>query len=151
MNKRLILSGGTILLILAGFAAAETLTFQEHNFAVELPMGWTKTDAAAPALAAAKNADGKKAFVIIAVRVPDNERDTVVHSMSSAAKDASKAKGWKIGSEQKMVVNGITFDSYIAQLPDGVTLISWMTSAGSEAYSLQGIDKAGDASSDAEI
>jgi predicted Zn-dependent protease len=151
MNARLTLAGFAILLSLLGCASAETLSFQEHNFAIELPQGWSRTDAPAPAVAAAKNADGQKILIVIAARMPNNERDTAVHSMSSAAKDSSKAKGWKIFSEQQVVINGIAFDIYHAQIPGGATMISWMTSAGNEIYSLQGINKAGDASADSEF
>ena len=151
MKARLIFSGSAILLTFARLAVAETLSVPEHNFAVELPPGWAKTDAPAPAVAAAKNADGDKGFFIIAVRVPDNERATSVRNMSSGAKDASKAKGWKISSERQVVVNGITFDTYNAQAPEGLTVISWITSAGPETYALQGVHKSGDASSDSEI
>jgi predicted Zn-dependent protease len=151
MTARFIFLSCAILSGLLGTASAETLSFQEHNFALEIPEGWTRTDAPAPALGAAKNADGQKIFVIIATRVPANERDTAVQSMSSAAKKASKAKGWKIGAERRVVVNGIEFDTYTSEIPGGITAVSWMTSAGSEAYAFQGLHKAGNASSDAEL
>jgi hypothetical protein len=151
MKTRLIFFSGAILFVFARFAVAETLSVQEHNFAVELPAGWAKTDAPAPAVAAAKNADDDKGFFIVASRVPENERAQAVHNMSSAAKDASKAKGWKISSERQVVVNGFTFATYAAQAPEGFSMTSWVTSAGNELYGLQGVHKNGDASSDAEI
>lgn len=133
------------------FAVAETLSFKEHNFAVDLPEGWTTTEAPAPAVGAAKNADGEKMFVFVAAQIPEKERATAVRDMGGAAKDASKKKGWTISAERQVTINGIKFDSYAAQVPGGATVISWMTSAGSEAYSLQGIHKNGEASSDPEI
>lgn len=151
MTARFIFLSCAILSGLLGSASAETLSFPEHNFALEIPEGWIRTDAPAPAIAAAKNADGQKIFVIVAARVPANERDTAVQSMSSAAKKASKAKGWKIGAERRVVVKGIEFDTYTSEVPGGITVMSWMTSAGSEAYAFQGIHKAGDASSDPEF
>lgn len=151
MTARFVLLGCAILSGLVGAASAETLSFPEHNFALDIPEGWARTDVPAPAVAAAKSADGQKVFVIIAARVPENERDTAVQSMSSAAKKASKAKGWKIGAERRMVVKGTEFDTYTSEIPGGITSISWMTSAGSEAYAFQGLHKAGDASSDAEL
>ncbi|MEY2519337.1 MAG: hypothetical protein QOF24_1096 [Verrucomicrobiota bacterium] len=151
MSARFIFLSCAILSGLLGSASAETLSFPEHNFSLQIPQGWTRTEAPAPAIAAAKNADGQKIFVIIATPVPKNEQDTAVQSMSSAAKKASKAKGWKIGAERRLVVKGTEFDTYTAEIPGGITAMSWMTSAGSEAYAFQGLHKAGDASGDAEL
>jgi len=151
MSARFIFLSGAIVSGLLGSASAETLSFPDHNFALEIPAGWTRSDAPAPALAAARNADGQKVFVIIATQVPARERDSAVQSMSSAAKKASQAKGWKIAAEHRVVVKGIEFDTYTAEIPGGITAMSWMTSAGSVAYAFQGVHKAGDASSDAEF
>jgi predicted Zn-dependent protease len=152
VNTRSVACFAGLFLALSGFVFSETLSFPEHNFSVELPEGWIKTDAPAPAISAAKSADGQKIFVIVAARTPDNERDTAVASISRAAKEASKAKGWKISDERQAVINGITFETYNAQLPGGAgTVASFMTSAGNEAYALQAIHKAGIANTDAEL
>jgi predicted Zn-dependent protease len=151
MTARFILLSCAILSGLIGSASAETLSFPEHNFSLEIPDGWSRTDAPSPAIAAAKNAEGQKIIVIVAAAVSKNERDTAVQSMASAAKKASKAKGWKIGAERRIVVKGIEFDTYTYDIPGGITGMSWMTSAGSEVYAFECIHKAGDASSDAEF
>lgn len=153
MNMRLPLFSCLLLLALPQFATAETLSFPEHNFAVDLPEGWGETNAPAPAPAVmtVKNADGQKTFIVVAAKVPDKERATAVRDMAGGAKAASKEKGWKITSERQVTVKGLTFDTFNAQIPDGPTVVNWMTSAGSEAYSLQGIHRSGDAASDPEL
>jgi hypothetical protein len=94
----------------------------------------------------------QKVFVIIAVRMPDNERDTAVASMSRGAKEAAQAKGLTISGERKVSINGIRFENFNSQLPNaGGTMTTWMTLAGGEAYSLQAIHKTGSSESDAEL
>lgn len=152
MRRRTVALAAGVFVILSGIATAETLSVAEHNFTVDLPEGWSKTDAPAPAVAAIKNADGQKIFIIVATRIPDSERDTAVASMARGAKEATKAKGWTISGERKVSINGMTFETFNSRPPNtGATLTSWMTLAGSEAYALQAIHKSGSAESDAEL
>ncbi len=152
MQARTIVAASCLILGWSSLLLAETLSFPDHNFAIDLPAGWTKTDAPAPAVAAAKNGDGNKIFVIVAARLPDNERQTAIASMSHGAKEAAKTKGWKISSEEQTVINGITFESHAAEAPEnGGTIMTWITSAGNEGYALQGIHKTGLAKGDAEL
>jgi predicted Zn-dependent protease len=152
MRTRTVIVFASVFVLLSGIARAETLPFPEHNFAIDLPGDWRKTDAPAPALVAIKNADGQKVFVIVATRIPDNERDTGVASMSHGAKESTKAKGWTISGERKVSINGITFETFNSQVPNAsATITTWMTLAGNEAYALQAIHKSGNAENDAEL
>ncbi|HKP93639.1 MAG TPA: hypothetical protein VJS88_07060, partial [Chthoniobacterales bacterium] len=47
--------------------------------------------------------------------------------------------------------SGLPFETFKAEMPDGPTVLQWMTSAGNQAYSLQGISKNGDAGADPEL
>ena len=150
-NRSVTLFAG-VFVIFSGIARAETLSLPEHNFAIDLPEGWSKTDAPAPAVAAIKNGDGQKVFVIVASRMPDNERDTAVASMTRGAKETTKAKGWTISGERRVSINGIAFETFNSQVPNAnATIATWMTSAGHEAYALQAIHKSGNAENDAEF
>ena len=151
MNTRAIRLISGLLLTTSSFVAAETLSVQQHNFAVELPPGWTTTDAPSPAVAAAKNADGQKIVIVIAASVPENERRTVARDTGGSAREATKTKGWPIIAERQRVVNSLPFDIFTARIPDGTTITTWITSAGSEVYSLQGIHKTSEADGDSEL
>jgi predicted Zn-dependent protease len=151
MNARAIRLISGLLLTTSGFVAAKTLSVQEHNFAVELPPGWSTIDAPSPAVAAAKNADGQKVVIVIAARVPENERRYAARDNGGSAREATKNKGWPIIAERERVVNSLPFDTFTARIPDGTTVTTWITSAGSEVYLLQGIHKTSDADSDSEL
>ena len=104
-----------------------------------------------PAIFTAKNTGGQKIFIAVAVQIPENERSSAVRNMAGAAKSASKEKGWKISSEKQTTASGLTFETFRSEMPDGTTVLNWMTLAGSEAYSLQAISKVSDASTDPEL
>jgi hypothetical protein len=62
MRSRTIALFAGVFMISSGIARAETLSFPEHNFSFELPEGWSKTDAPAPAVAAMKNTDAPESI-----------------------------------------------------------------------------------------
>jgi predicted Zn-dependent protease len=142
-----------VLLVAPGYARAETLSSKDHNFSIDLPNGWSETNAPAPppAIFTVKNTRGQKSFIVIAAQIPDKERASVARDMATGAKKASREKGWKISSEKQTTLNGMIFETFKSETPDGITLMNWITSAGNEASSLQGISKIGDASSDPEL
>jgi predicted Zn-dependent protease len=132
-------------------ASAETLSFKEHNFAIELPPGWTTTNAQSPAVVAAKNADGQKFVIVIAARGPENERTTAARDMYGNAREGFRNKGGQVIAERQLVVNNLPFDTFTVRMPDGTNITTWIISAGNEGYLLEGLHKGGDSDSDAEL
>jgi predicted Zn-dependent protease len=151
MRARFICLCFATLVIVSSPSRAETRSIKEHNFSVEIPDGWSETSVAAPTVFAAKSADSQKAFVVITTKIPDKEKSSAARSMAAGAKDAAQKKGWKTLSEGEMTMAGLEFKTLQMSAPDGMTTISWMTSAGDEAYILQGVAKTGDASTDADL
>lgn len=131
---------------------AETLSFSEHNFSIELPANWSRSDAKAPAVLGEKNADGTKAVVVIvAAAIPEGERLRAAAQMVAGAKASMKEKGWAIIGERPTTSNGLVFDTFTARMLDAGTMTTWVISVGDKAYSLGGVWKSGDASADPEI
>jgi predicted Zn-dependent protease len=131
---------------------AETLSFSEHNFSIELPANWSRSDVKAPAVVGARNADGTKAIVVlVAATIPERERSRAAAQMVAGAKDSMKEKGWAIIGERQVTNNGLVFDTFTARMSDAGTMTTWVISVNDKAYSLTGVWKSGDASADPEL
>ncbi len=131
---------------------AETLSFPEHNFSIELPANWSRADANAPAVMGAKNADGTKVVVVVvAAPIPEGERSDAAAQMVAGAKGSMKEKGWAIFGERPVTSSGLVFDTFTARMSDAGTMTIWVISVDDKAYSLTGIWKSGDASADPEL
>lgn len=130
---------------------AETLSFSEHNFSIELPATWSRSDVNTPAVVGARNADGTKAVVIVAATIPERERSRAAAQMVAGAKGSMKEKGWSIFGERQVTSNGLVFDTFTARMSDAGTMTTWVISVNDKAYSLTGVWKSGDASADQEL
>jgi hypothetical protein len=130
---------------------AETLSFAEHNFSIELPANWSRSEVKAPAVLGARNADGTKAVVVVAATIPANERSSAAAQMVAGAKGSMKEKGWTIFGERPVTSNGLVFDAFTARMPDAGTMTTWVVSVKDKAYALTGVWKSGDASADPEL
>lgn len=130
---------------------AETLSFSEHNFSIDLPANWSRADAKAPAVVGERNADGTKAVVVIVATIPERERSTAAAQMVAGAQGSMKEKGWAIFGEHEITRNGLVFDAFTARMSDGGTMTTWVISVNDKAYSLAGVWKSGDASADPEM
>jgi predicted Zn-dependent protease len=131
---------------------AETLSFSEHNFSIELPANWSRSDVKAPAVVGARNADGTKAIVVlVAAPIPERDRSRAAAQMVAGAKDSMKEKGWAIFGERQVTNNGLVFDAFTARMSDAGTMTTWVISVNDKAYSLSGVWKSGDASADPEL
>jgi hypothetical protein len=154
MNIRLILFISALILIRSDFAVAETMSFQNHNFTIEVPSTWTTINPTPPgALFAVQSSDGEKVFFATALSVPENESASRGLSMMIAGfKKARIDNNWPIVAERQQTANDLSFTVFTSQaLGKNDTATTWFTSTGTEVYLLQGIHKAGDATTDQEL
>ena len=130
---------------------AETLSFSEHNFSIELPANWSRSEVNAPAVLGARNADGTKAVVVVAATIPENERSSAAAQVVAGAKGSMKEKGWALFGDREITSNGLVFDAFTARMSDAGTMTTRVISVNDKAYSLTGVWKSGDASADPEL
>jgi hypothetical protein len=63
-----------IILTVSNFAVAETISFQNHNFTIELPPTWTAITPTPPGtLFAMQSSDGEKVSFANVLSVPENK------------------------------------------------------------------------------
>lgn len=153
MNRLILIVCASLTAAMAAVSPsdAEPLSFAEHNFSIELPANWSRSEIKAPAVLATRNADGSKAVVVAAVTIPENERSQAAAQMVAGAKGSMKEKGWALFGERQVTSNGLVFDTFTARMSDAGTMTSWVISVNDKAYSLTGVWKAGDASADPEL
>ena len=154
MNIRLLPFISALILIMSDFAVAETMSFQNHNFTIEVPSTWTTINPTPPgALFAVQSSDGEKVFFATALSVPENESASRGLSMMIAGfKKARIDNNWPIVAERQQTANDLSFTVFTSQaLGKNDTATTWFTSTGTEVYLLQGIHKAGDATTDQEL
>ena len=130
---------------------AETLSFSEHNFSIELPANWSRSEVNAPAVLGARNADGTKAVVVVAATIPESERSSAAAQVVAGAKGSMKEKGWALFGDREITSNGLVFDAFTARMSDAGTMTTRVISVNDKAYSLTGVWKSGDASADPEL
>jgi hypothetical protein len=130
------------------------MSFQNHNFTVEVPPTWTAINPAPPGLLlAVQNSDGEKVFFANALSVPENKSASGGLSMMIAGfKKARNDNNYQIVAERQQTLNGFSFTVFSSQASDKKeTETTWFASTAAEIYTLGGIHKAGDANSDQEL
>jgi predicted Zn-dependent protease len=153
MNRLILVICASLTAAMAAVSpsVAETVSFSEHNFSIDLPANWSRSDVTAPAVVAARNADGTKAVLVVAAKFPENERSRAAADMVAGAKGSMKEKGWTLFGERQVTSHGLVFDVFTARMSDAGTMTTWVISVNDKAYSLTGVWKSGDASADPEL
>lgn len=139
---------------MSNFAVAETMSFQNHNFTIEVPPTWTAINPApAGTLFAVQNSDGQKVFFANALSVPENESASRGLSMMIAGfKKARIDNHYQILAERQQTVNDLAFTFFSSQvLGKNETETTGFAATEAEVYMLGGIHKAGDANTDQEL
>ena len=111
MKIRLILFISALILIKSDFAVAETISFQNHNFTIEVPPTWTTINPTSPgALFAVQSSDGEKVFFANALSVPENERASRgLSRMIAGFKKARIDNNCQIVAERQQTTNDLSF------------------------------------------
>jgi len=139
---------------MTNFAVAETMSFQTHNFTVEIPPTWTVINPTpAGTLFAVQSSDGEKVFFANALSVPENKSASDGLSMMIAGfKKARIDNNYQIVAENQTNLNDFSFTVFASQAADKKeTETTWFASTTAEIYMLGGIHKAGDANNDQEL
>jgi heme/copper-type cytochrome/quinol oxidase subunit 4 len=143
-----------IILTVSNFAVAETMSFQNHNFTIEVPPTWTAINPTPPGtLFAMQSSDGEKVFFANALSVSENKNASEGLSMMIAGfKKARIDNNYQIVAERRQTLNNFSFTVFTSQASDKKeTQTTWFASTAAEIYILGGIHKAGDANTDQEL
>ena len=133
-------------------SVAAPRVFQDHNFAMELPLNWQTLDRPpAQTLAVFQTSDGLKTILVIATKLPANELSTAARDMSAGAKQSAIDKGWQIINEHDVSLSGVPFHTFTTRVSASASMVTFAGVAGDEGYMLQAVCKAGDAASDPEV
>ena len=153
MNRLILVIGVSLTAAMAAVSPsdAETLSFSEHNFSIELPANWSRSNVNAPAVVGARSSDGTKAVLVVVGTIPEGERSRAAAEMVAGAKSTMKEKGWALFGERQLTSHGLVFDAFTARMSDAGTMTTWVISVDDKAYSLTGVWKNGDASADPEL
>jgi hypothetical protein len=142
------------MLTMSNFAVAETMSFQNHNFTIEVPPTWTAINPTPRGtLLAVQNSDGEKVFFANALSVPENKSASEGLSMMIAGfKKARIDNNYQIVAERQQTLNDFSFTVFTSQASDKKeTETTWFAYTAAEIYILGGIHKAGNANSDQEL
>jgi hypothetical protein len=143
-----------IILTVSNFAVAETMSFQNHNFTIEVPPTWTAINPTPPGtLFAMQSSDGEKVFFANALSVPENKNASEGLSLMIAGfKKARIDNNYQIVTEYQTNLNDFSFTVFVSKAADKKeTETTWFASTAAEIYLLGGIHKAGDANNDQEL
>lgn len=133
-----------ILIAVFGFLAgdsclpAASLSFPEHNFAIEIPKDWIPITPRPPQiLVAVQYPDASKKLLITAGRIPQREASTAPVNFRAGLKDSLVAQGWKFDADQSVESGGLSFVCLIARNPsDNHSMIAYTIVVENEAYAL---------------
>lgn len=87
----------------------------------------------------------------MASKFEGNQLSTALEKMVSGAKKSAGEQGIAIQNEKSFSINGVPFHAFTANIPNSVSIVSYMGLAGNVGYSFQGFSKVSDAGSDPEI
>jgi hypothetical protein len=133
-------------------AVATTRTFQEHNFAIEVPSNWHEINPPSPqVLAAVQSPDRLKTIMIVALKAPERELGTAVSDMMAGYKRSHTDKGWQVIDKDATTINGVPFSVVLTRISTNSSIITFFGIAGEQVYMLSGTDGAGNAESDDEL
>jgi hypothetical protein len=138
------------ILTMTDFAVAETMSFQTHNFTIELPPTWTAINPTLNGtLFTVQSSDGEKVFFANAVSVPENKgASDGLPMMIAGFKNADQ----HIVAERQQTVNNLSFTVFTSQvLGKKETATTWFAATAAEVYMLGGIHKSGDVNTDQEL
>jgi hypothetical protein len=109
-----------IILTASNFAVAETMSFQNHNFTIEVPPTWTAINPAPPGtLFAMQSSNGEKVFFANALSVPENKNASEGLSMMVAGfKKARIDNNYRIVAERQQTLNNFSFTVFTSQASD---------------------------------
>jgi hypothetical protein len=98
------------MLTMSNFAVAETMSFQNHNFTIEVPPTWTAINPTPRGtLLAVQNSDGEKVFFANALSVPENKSASEGLSMMIAGfKKARIDNNYQIVAERQQTLNDLS-------------------------------------------
>ncbi|HZL79689.1 MAG TPA: hypothetical protein VFC17_12705 [Candidatus Limnocylindrales bacterium] len=154
MKTRMFFLISAAILTMTNFAFAETMSFQTHNFTIEIPPTWTAINPTPTGtLSAVQNSDGEKVFFVNALSVPENKSASDGLSMMIAGfKKARIDNNYQIVAEYQTNLNDFSFTVFTSQAANKKeTETTWFASTAAEIYLLGGIHKAGDANNDQEL
>ncbi|HET6409767.1 MAG TPA: hypothetical protein VFG14_17895 [Chthoniobacteraceae bacterium] len=125
-------------LLIGGFGLrAETLTFADHNFSIEVPTHWSSGKPQPPMIAAYQSADGTKGLMVTAAKLPENERARASGDTQTGMKKGLTDNGWTIESERDGMIGSLPSRVIKARRPSPDSSISvYLTIAGDELYAL---------------
>jgi hypothetical protein len=133
-------------------SVAAPRVFQDHNFAIELPVNWQPLDPPpAETLAVSQTSDSLKTILVIAKKLPANDLPNAARDMSAGAKQSATDKGWQISNEHDTSFSGVPFHAFTTRISASASMVTYVGVAGNEGYMLQAICKMGDAGSDPEV
>ena len=116
--------------------SAGPLAFPEHHFSIQIPENWTPiSPTPAQTLAALQSPDNSKKLVVIANKLPENERATGLRDFRAGVKDNLAGQGWQFGPEKQVTIRGLSFISLMGH-KDTHTLFTYTTAAGDDLYLL---------------
>src|SRR5437764_738942 len=96
------------VLVAGSCVSAESLSFPDHNFAIEIPKGWIPISPRLPQmLVAVQYPDASKKLLITASRIPEREISTAPVNFRAGLKDSLVAQGWKFDADQPAESGGL--------------------------------------------
>ncbi|MEO5917393.1 MAG: hypothetical protein ABIS50_24400 [Luteolibacter sp.] len=139
------------MLAVCQISLAEPASFEEQNFSIDLPAGWTKGETPPQCLALVRSTDGAKGMVLMAFKIPPEEITNALTGLVRGAKNAALAKNLPFTNEHDQVIDGVGFHFYSSVQPGNVGTVSMMGVTGNWGYSVQGFSSNLDPSKDPEI
>src|SRR5689334_14809279 len=107
-------------------ALATTKTFQQHNFAIEVPSNWHEINPPSPqVLAAVQSPDRLKTIVIVALKAPERELGTAVSDMMAGYKRSHTEKGWQVIDKTATSINGVPFSVVLTHISTNSSIITF--------------------------
>jgi len=126
--------------------------FESYNCSIEFPPNWRVLDPTPPhTVAVAQTPDGSRTLMLIAEKLPAAERANGLRDMIAGAKQSAIDKGWQISDERDTSVSGLPFHAFTTRVTGIASMVTFIGTSGDVGYVLQGICKASDAASDAEL
>jgi len=133
-------------------AIADPQTFQDYNFAIEIPADWKMLQPPPPqTLAAFQATNGLKSIIVIATKIPAKERSIAARDMVAGAKQSMIDKGWQIINEHDTTLGGLPFHAFTTRVSEIASMVTYIGVTRDEGYSLSGACKTCDASSDPNV
>ncbi len=137
-----------LLVAAAGMGLAASTVYQEQNFSIDFPEGWTRGAPPPYGLALVMSPDETKGFAIGCNKVPADKISAMFGTAIASQKNAAANRGGTISGEHDQVIGGVNFRTFLMTLPDNSSSVVYVGAAGQLAYSINGFSTTSVASED---